>query len=256
MTKKIVLLCSACFSTTVLYNHINPGYPIRHIIIEEPMRGMALAKRRFKKLGFVRTVGQILFSLLVVRIVRMGSGKRVKQIIEQSKLDETPLPQQKIKNVISANDDACINFLKEQQPDIVLVNGTRILSKKLLESTNAVFINMHTGITPQYRGVHGGYWAVVNNDYNRCGVTIHLVDKGIDTGAVLYQAAIKITPKDNFVTYPYLQFGEGVPLVLKAVEDVAANRLKPFTPAGDKGKLWYHPTIWQYFYYRVFKKKK
>ena len=41
---------------------------------------------------------------------------------------------------------------------------------------------MHAGITPQYRGVHGGYWAVVNNDPEHCGVTIHFVDKGIDTG--------------------------------------------------------------------------
>jgi Formyl transferase len=256
MNKKIVMLCSECFSTTTLYNHINAKYPVAHIIAEEPMRGMALAKRRFKKLGFFRTTGQILFSLFIVKIVGRFARKRVSQIIEQYAFDETSLPAEKMHRVPSANDESCIGLLKEWQPDIVLVNGTRILSRKVLESTNAVFINMHTGITPQYRGVHGGYWAVVNNDYDHCGVTVHLVDKGIDTGAVLYQSTIKVTSKDNFVTYPYLQFGEGIPLVQKAVEDAGNGRLKPVVPSGNKGKLWSHPTIWQYLYFRVFKNKK
>lgn len=256
MNKKIILLCSACFSTTTLYNHINTKYSIEQIIVEEPMRGLALAKRRFKKLGFFRTFGQIMFSVIVVRLVRIGAKKRIKQIINQYGFNETPLPVEKIRNVVSANDEACISFIKEQQPDIVLVNGTRILSRKLLECTHAIFINMHTGITPQYRGVHGGYWAVVKNDYQHCGVTVHLVDKGIDTGAVLYQAIIKVTSADNFVTYPFLQFGEGIPLVLQAIGDVVENKIKPVVPAGNKGSLWYHPTIWQYLYYRIFRNKK
>ncbi|HEV7783325.1 MAG TPA: formyl transferase [Chitinophagaceae bacterium] len=256
MNKKIILLSSACFSTTALYNHINPHYPVDTIITEQPMRGAALAKRRFKRLGFFRTMGQIFFSVLVTPFINAGSKKRVRAIISQYGFDETALPENKIRQVVSANDESTLQLVKELQPDIVLVNGTRILSKKLLDSTPAVFINMHTGITPQYRGVHGGYWALVNNDPEHFGVTVHLVDKGVDTGAVLYQSVIQATRKDNFITYPYLQFGEGIPLVLKAVEDAVNNKLSPVVPSGNKGVLWYHPTIWQYLYYRVFKNKK
>ncbi len=256
MNKKIVLLCSACFSTTALYNHINPHHPVDTIIIEQPMRGATLAKRRFKRLGFFRTMGQIFFSVLVVPFINAGSKKRVRSIISQYGFDVTVLPENKIKQVISANDESTLRLLQELKPGIVLVNGTRILSKKLLDSTPAVFINMHTGITPQYRGVHGGYWAMVKNDPEHCGVTVHLVDKGVDTGAVLYQSLIQVTPKDNFITYPYLQFGEGIPLVLKSVENAVNNKLNPVVPTGNKGALWYHPTIWQYLYYRLFKNKK
>ena len=46
----------------------------------------------------------------------------------------------------------------------MVVNGTRILSRRMLESIDAVFLNMHVGITPKYRGVHGGYWALANGD--------------------------------------------------------------------------------------------
>ncbi len=256
MDKKIVMLCSDCFSTVTLYNYISRYHTIEKIITEEPMRGMALAKRRIKKLGFFRVTGQIMFSVMVVPFIRLFSKERVRQLIAQYQFDETPVPAEKKIHFSSVNDEDCIALLKEINPDVVIVNGTRIISKKVLESTKAVFINMHTGITPKYRGVHGGYWAVANNDIANCGVTIHLVDKGIDTGGILYQASIQVTSDDNYSTYPYLQFGEGIPLMYKAVEDILHNRINVVQSRTAESALWYHPGIWKYLYLRIFKGKK
>lgn len=197
-----------------------------------------------------------MFSVLIVPFLRRGAGKRVAEIIAATKMSDASLPTENILHVSSANDDESIKALTEYNPDIVIVNGTRILSKKLLNAVKAVFINMHTGITPQYRGVHGGYWAVANNDLKNCGVTIHLVDAGIDTGNVIYQSTIEVTSKDNFITYPYLQFAAGIPLELKAIEDVINGRLTTLEKHSSKGALWSHPTIWQYLYRRIFKGKK
>lgn len=256
MNKKIVLLCTECYSTTALYNYIDKDYPITAIITEEPLRGMALAKRRFKRLGFFRVCGQIAFSMLIIPFLNLFSKKRIKDIKQLYSFDQAGLPKEKITHFETVNDEACILLVEKIKPDIVLVNGTRIISKKLLEKCGAVFINMHAGITPQYRGVHGGYWAIVNNDPENCGVTIHLVDKGIDTGGILYQGKVKITRQDNFTTYPYLQLGEGMPLLKKAIGDAVPDQLKPLHLSTAPSKLWYHPTIWQYLYYRLFKNKK
>jgi methionyl-tRNA formyltransferase len=115
---------------------------------------------------------------------------------------------------------------------------------------------MHAGITPQYRGVHGAYWALVQNDRDHCGVTVHLVDKGIDTGGILFQCLIETTRQDNFITYPYLQFGEGLSLMREAIEAAEQNNLQPIKHSSGNSRLWYHPTIWQYLYLRIFKGKK
>lgn len=256
MNKKIVMLCSDCFSTVTLYNAVSRQYPIDRVITEDPMRGMALVRRRIKKLGWFRVAGQVLFSICMVPLIRAGSRKRMEQIHRDYQFDETPVPAEKNTHLASVNSEACIALLKELNPDLVLVNGTRIISKKVLESTSAVFINMHTGITPKYRGVHGGYWALVKNDAANCGVTVHLVDKGIDTGGILYQALIPVTKKDNYFTYPYLQFGEGIPLVVKAVEDALEQRIQVVESRTKESALWYHPTIWQYLYARIFRGKK
>lgn len=256
MNKKIVMLCSDCFSTVTLYNYISRSYDIERVITEDPMRGMALAKRRIKKMGFLKVAGQIMFSAAVVPLIRILSKKRLRTINGNYQFDETPVPVEKKIHFSSVNDDECIVLLKELNPDIVIVNGTRIISKRVLDSTGAVFINMHTGITPKYRGVHGGYWAVVNNDIENCGVTIHLVDKGIDTGGILYQAAVPLTKEDNYYTYPFLQFGEGIPLIKKAVDDITANKLTVVQSRTTESALWTHPTIWQYLYLRIVKGKK
>lgn len=256
MNKKIVLLCTECYSTTALYNYINKDYPIEAIITEEPLRGMALAKRRFKRLGFFRVSGQIAFSMLIVPILNFFSRSRIKEIKQSYFFDQSALPGEKITHFSTVNDEDCIVMMEKVNPDIVLVSGTRIISKKMLERCKAVFINMHAGITPQYRGVHGGYWAVANNDKDNCGVTIHLVDKGIDTGGILYQSKINLTGKDNFTTYPFLQLGEGLPLLKRSVEDALNGQLKSKPNSLLPGKLWYHPTIWQYLYNRIFRNKK
>lgn len=256
MNKKIILLCTECYSTTALYNYLDKDYPIAALITEEPLRGMALAKRRFKRLGFFRVCGQIAFSLLIVPLLNLFSKKRIQEIKKFYSFDLSSIPKEKFTHFQTVNEEGCILLLEKMKPDIVIVNGTRIISKKLLDRCNAVFINIHAGITPQYRGVHGGYWAVVNNDPEHCGVTIHLVDKGIDTGGVLYQNKLALNHQDNFTTYPYLQLGEGLPLLKKAVEDVVYGKLKPEITSTALSNLWYHPTIWQYLYYWLFKNKK
>ncbi|HWR31994.1 MAG TPA: formyl transferase [Chitinophagaceae bacterium] len=256
MNQPIIMLCSECFSTTCLYNHVSEHYSIDHVIVESPLRGWALAKKRFKRRGLLTTAGQILFIVFVAKLLKAVSKKRVRIIKAAYGFNETPVKEEKKKYVGSVNDEDCINFIKNIKPGIILVNGTRILSKKLLESTDAIIMNMHTGITPRYRGVHGGYWSLVKNDKENCGVTVHLVDNGIDTGNILYQKNIQVTPGDNYNTYPYLQFGEGIQLMRLAIDDIAANKLSIQKPVLTDSRLWYHPTIWQYLYHRIFRNKK
>ena len=46
----------------------------------------------------------------------------------------------------SVNSDTCKSIIAKIKPDIIIVNGTRIISTKILNSTQAVFVNTHAGI--------------------------------------------------------------------------------------------------------------
>lgn len=253
--KKIVMLCGKGFSTNAVYHAVNAVYPITKVVIEEKVNTKEFLKRRIKKLGFITVAGQVLFQAIVVRILNAASQKRTAQLINELQLDGSDIPAAAVSHVPSINDEAVITLLQQMQPDLVIVNGTRIISKKVLGSVQCRFINTHAGITPRYRGVHGTYWALANKDAENSGVTVHLVDAGIDTGSVLYQAVVKPTAKDNFVTYPMLQLAAGIPLLKQAVADALGNTISTKKGTEDS-RLWSHPTIWQYLYNRIFKQVK
>ena len=249
---RIVILAGHRARTNVICNALKDKFSICKVIIEDPVARWKFVKRRLKRLGFIRTTGEILFKLLVVPILEFSARGRVRELKEKFEFDESEIKQDTISRVPSVNSPACKKLLQELDPRVAVVCGTRIISEDMLGCVPARFVNTHAGITPVYRGVHGAYWALVQSNRQQCGVTVHLVDKGIDTGGILYQATIEPDRKrDNFVTYGLHQNYAGLNLLARAIEDVLQDRvqLKP-SPRGES-RLWSHPTIWEYLWYRI-----
>ncbi len=234
----------------IMYHGIAQHYPIARVIVEDSPSKKVLIQKRIKRLGVFRVAGQLVF-MGFSKVTRPFAQKRVEAIMNDYQATDAPYPGEKVVEVSSVNAPETIALLQEIKPDVVVVNGTRIISEEVLNAVNARFINTHTGITPKYRGVHGGYWALTQDDRQNCGVTVHLVDKGIDTGGILYQSTIEVTKEDSFNTYPYLQVLEAVPLMVRAIEDVAKGTLKTRSREDLESKIWTHPTILEYLKYRI-----
>ncbi len=248
MRIKILMLTGPAISSRFMYNGLAKDLEIHTVIRETPVPMKTIMKNRAKKLGWINVAGQIAFGILILPMLRNFSQKQKEKVIQKLGLNGDPIPNEKLIDVVSVNAPETIELLQKINPDVVIVNGCRIVSKKVLSAVDAVFINTHEGITPRYRGIHGGYWALVNRDLENCGVTVHLVDKGVDTGGILYQAVIQPEKKDNFTTYPYYQTAAGIPLMRKAIEDAAAGSLKKIEPKLES-QIWYHPTIWGYIWH-------
>ena len=250
--KKIVLLAGEWDTTAVVYNFLEDHFGVTDVIIEQPVPRKQFLKNRLKKLGYVIVGGQVLFQLLIAKALKKSSTRRIKEILTANQLRQTAIPVAKTHRVRSVNDEKSLRLLQSLQPDLVIVHGTRIIAKKILQASPATFINIHAGITPRYRGSHGAYWALANGDKENCGVTVHLVDAGIDTGGIVAQDVIAITEKDNFSTYPYLQLAKGLQLLKPVIGDFFMGRLEEKKNTLDSA-LWHHPTIWYYLYKRLYK---
>ena len=237
----------------MVYNAIDPLFEIHTVILEKPVDRRVMLRKRIRKLGWFKVFGQIGFQLFVIKPLSFFSKKRVRELKKKLHLDTTPVPASKIKLYDTINDEECIQQIASLKPDLVLVKGTRILSKKILTTIRAPFINMHVGITPLYRGVHGAYWALANSDKKNAGTTIHYIDDGIDTGAIIAQEHIEIGPRDNFTTYPLIQIAAGIDLLKKNLPGILGGQkiIQEELPAG-RSRLWSHPTIWFYLRKRIF----
>jgi len=83
------------------------------------------------------------------------------------------------------NDDVCIDFIKEQKPDLLIsAYFNQILKKEIIQSPKIGALNVHPGWLPAYRGAMCYFW-VLKNGAQKGGVTVHWIDEGIDTGVVL-----------------------------------------------------------------------
>ncbi len=248
--KKIILLVTDCDTTRIVYHALKQDFDIDRVIIEKNISRSLLIKRRIRKKGWFNVAGQLAFMVFVSPLLKRASRKRYRQILDEYALDISPIPAGKITHIDSVNDQACGELIRQLAPALVLVNGTRIIGKNTLKSAEAPFINIHTGITPEFRGVHGGYWAIATGKPSLFGTTIHQVDTGIDTGNVLEQVCIKPSPKDNFATYPVLQYAICLPLLKKVIAAfLEEGIMKTKEPLTRVSKLWYHPTIWQWLRY-------
>lgn len=246
------MLAGKTRSSAIAYNALIKDFNISAVIEENAVPMKQIMKNRAKKLGWINVGGQIMFGVLLLPVIKKFSKNQTEKVIKKLEVDLSPIPETVLKTTDSVNSDKTLKLLQELKPDLVIVNGCRIISKKILNNVNATFINTHEGITPKYRGIHGCYWALVNNDKENCGVTVHLVDKGVDTGEVIYQSRVLPEKSDNFTTYPLYQTAEGCKILKLAVEDFCNDRLKTISGTKDNF-IWYHPTIWQYLYYRIFR---
>jgi folate-dependent phosphoribosylglycinamide formyltransferase PurN len=241
-----VILAGEGESSRILYHALKGRVPIAKVVLEASSSRLSLLTNRVKKLGWATVAGQIAFRGLVVPFLRWYSRQRVAELKSQFKFDDGAIPSAMTVCVQSVNSDETIDALNELRARVVLVNGTSIINRRVLEQVPATFINVHAGITPAYRGVHGAYWALAERDRERCGVTVHLIDVGIDTGAVIAQARFTPAEDDTFVTYLYQQLYLAIPLLERALTDALNDRLETRSFATSNSRLWTHPTIREY----------
>ena len=240
-TVRIVILGRDDTMTPIVYNYLAKQFKVSGVILEEQVSGLTVLKRRAKRLGAASALGQGLFVKLVMPFLLSAAKKRIADIIVEKGLKTTAVPTEKRTLVSSVNDDETLKTIADLRPTHIVVNGTRLIDKAVLDQLTIPIINIHLGWNPRYRGGNGGYWALWNNDSEHCGVTVHLIDPGIDTGAILERRVIHPTRADSFMTYPYLQLAAG----LRAfTERLQSGDLSTQATQNKPSRVWYHPTIW------------
>ncbi len=94
-------------------------------------------------------------------------------------------------------DTALTAAVAAHEPDLVVCAGfMRILGSAFLHRFGGRVVNTHPALLPAFPGVHAvrdalAYGAKVT------GVTVHLVDEGVDTGPVIAQAAVPVVAGDD-----------------------------------------------------------
>lgn len=105
---------------------------------------------------------------------------------------------------------------------LVNINGTTIIASDIIGLFSGRAINMHPGLLPQYAGLHCHQWAIRNGESVQ-GLTVHIMDAGVDTGPILAQQTIPIQASDTGLSLFMRTMGTGAQLLIGVIERIAAN---------------------------------
>ena len=148
------------------------------------------------------------------------------------KLNESDVKKYTLKNKIKTlqpsnlMDEEFINQIKGLKPDLIIVVAFRKLPAEVFNIPRYGTINLHASILPNYRGAAPINWCLMNGEI-KTGVTTFYINEKIDQGDILLQKEIMIKNEDDFGSL-YTKLSEvGAELVVKTVEGIFNNSLKP-----------------------------
>lgn len=151
-----------------------------------------------------------------------GRGMKLQQSDVKKFAEEKAL---KILQPTNLKSESFINELKDLNADLQVVVAFRMLPEIVWNMPPMGTINLHGSLLPQYRGAAPINHAIINGE-TETGVTTFKLKHDIDTGNILLQEKIQITPEDNAGTIHDKLMNIGAALVVKTVEGLQKGTLK------------------------------
>lgn len=242
MTARIAVLTSGGSAPAMIVNALAAAFDDLTVMREPPEPRAVFLRRRARRLGWPRVAGQLPM-MVGARLSKRLLDRRFAEIAAAHAVSMTWPEAVPTIDVPPANDQGFIAALEEHAPDLLFIIGARMLTRATLERLPCPAINFHAGITPDYRGVNGGYWAIANGRPERYGGTVHVVDAGVDTGKVIAQKICKPDPRDTIFTHHHALTAQCADLCVAAVDAALAGRVMDPQPQGASHQH-YHPTLW------------
>ena len=147
---------------------------------------------------------------VVVEMIRINQIQSPKKRILFLGYNQT---QTKLIDVLIANNCAVdhtedrIDIIKGY--DYVISYGYKhILKQNMIEYLECPAFNLHISYLPYNRGAHPNFWSFYDNTPS--GVTIHLIDSGVDTGPIVKQKYVNFQDSDNTFDKTYAVLKESI----------------------------------------------
>jgi folate-dependent phosphoribosylglycinamide formyltransferase PurN len=142
-------------------------------------------------------------------------------------------------------------FIRRLEPDLVIARCKHLLVRDVFALPRAGTVVFHPGICPEYRNAHGCFWALVNRDRSRVGMTLLKIDSGVDTGAVFFHGHCPIDEeRESHIVLQYRAVIENLEPIARVLTDLAAGRCSPISTAGRRSAVWGQPRLSAYLGWR------
>lgn len=141
--------------------------------------------------------------------------------------------------VESYNSDETFDLISDFGPDLIVVFGTPIISNRIMNLAQFGAINLHGGISPDYKGGNTIFWALYNGEVEKAGATLHYMIEKVDSGDILAKVYPDIKSTDDEFTVSAKTFEYATNEMCRIIKKIdSEHRILPGEKQTEKGKLY------------------
>ena len=115
--------------------------------------------------------------------------------------------------------------LKDLSPAIIAVYGTGIIPSSALSQARLIALNLHTGVSPRYRGASCAFWPIYNGEPQWLGATVHECTSAVDGGRIFAIRHVTLQEDDNLHRIFARAVVVGVQAYVEVISQVIAGAL-------------------------------
>ena len=145
----------------------------------------------------------------------------------------------KIKKGNLNNNKNLKQYIENFKFDIIISHGPERISNEIINMTKFGGINIHWGLSPKYKGTHTVRWPLLHEKPQWIGVTIHKLDRNLDTGPILYQAKPNLQTNWSYRHIEYSLTKLSYEIVPQAMKEVLSGKNQVVNQDLSDGKTYF-----------------
>lgn len=210
------------------------------------------AKRELRRTGLFRFLDVLAFRVYY----RLFHAKRDSEWIEQELQrlrSRYPGQTDTVPRLVTSNANGTnvLEFLRKQRPDLMVARCKTLLKPEIFDLPQYGTYALHPGICPEYRNAHGCFWALVNRDLQKVGMTLLKIDRGVDTGPVLMQAGYAFDERHETPrVVQYKVVLENLDAIADKLKSICVGQWNPVPTEGHRSATWGQPWLSAYWRWR------
>lgn len=136
--------------------------------------------------------------------------------------------------VLFTKEPVSLGFVQEFNPDFIIsYNYKYLVPKEVVKAYFPKIINLHISLLPYSKGCYPNVWSFLEDTPK--GVTIHLIDEGIDAGDILVQKEVFIDEENETLKSSYLKLHQEIQALFKEHwQEIKTGQIPPIKQRGGR----------------------
>jgi methionyl-tRNA formyltransferase len=161
--------------------------------------------------------------------------RSLKVVAKQNRIHYTVIP--------NPNNKDFLEQLREVEPDLIVsLSAPCIFNPELLSIPGRGCINLHCSLLPEFGGYLPSFW-VLYHEADETGATVHYMDDKIDSGDILGQEKVSLSPNMSMFDVIKLTKPLGGDLMVEVIDTIRQGKAVSTPNESEKGSYYAPPTI-------------